>query len=80
VLLLLVQYAVTCHTITITKNMISNTVKPLSIFSEGTIKNKQMRENGTCGKVICFKLFGENGMKIMTIGQIFLLNCELSRF
>jgi hypothetical protein len=36
--------------------------------SERTAKNKR------CGDVICFELFGENCMKIITAGQIFLLN------
>jgi hypothetical protein len=38
-------------------NVIVNTVKPLSIVSEGTAKNEQMRKNDRCGKVFCFILF-----------------------
>jgi hypothetical protein len=51
VLLLTVQYAVTCHAITVINyhftwcsvmiNMISNAVNPLSIVPEGTTKSKQ---------------------------------------
>jgi hypothetical protein len=56
-------------------------VKPLSVVSERTMKNKQrMWENTSCGKVIYLKLFGENCMKIITAGQIFLSNYKLSRF
>jgi hypothetical protein len=36
-------------------------------------------KNG-CEKVIYLELFGENDMKIITTGQIFLLNYKLSRF
>jgi hypothetical protein len=58
-----------------------NIVKPLSIISEGTAKNKRwMPENDSFGKVIYFELRGENCMKIMTTGQIFILNYELSSF
>jgi hypothetical protein len=39
-----------------------------------------MRENDRYGKVIYLKIFGENCMKIITTGQIFLSNYELSRF
>jgi hypothetical protein len=51
-----------------------NTVKPLYIVSESA------KRNDDCRKVIYFKLFGENCMKIITTGQIFLSNHELSRF
>jgi hypothetical protein len=50
VLLLSVQYAVACHTITVTNyhftwhivviNVVFNTVKPLSVVSERIAKNK----------------------------------------
>jgi hypothetical protein len=56
-----------------------NTVKPLSIVSERS-KNKQMQENVRYGKVIYFELFGENCMKIVTAGQVFLSNYEFSRY
>jgi hypothetical protein len=39
-----------------------------------------MGENDRCGKVIYFELYGENCMKIITTGQIFLLDYELARF
>jgi hypothetical protein len=55
-------------------------MKPLSIIPERTVNNKQMRENESCGKVIYFELFAKNCMKIMTAGQIFLSNYELSQF
>jgi hypothetical protein len=39
-------------------NVMFNPVKPLSIISERTAKNKQLLwENNRCGKVICFQLF-----------------------
>jgi hypothetical protein len=38
------------------------------------------RENLKSHKVICFKLFGENCMKIITTEQIFLSNYDLQRF
>jgi hypothetical protein len=43
-------------------------VKPLSIVSEKTVKNKQMWENERSRKVIYFELFGENCIKIITTG------------
>jgi hypothetical protein len=51
-----------------------NTVKPLSIVSERNVKINE------CRKVIYFELFGDKCMKIITTGQIFLSNYELSRF
>jgi hypothetical protein len=39
-----------------------------------------MWENVSCGKVIYFELFVENCMEIITTGQIFLSNYELSGF
>jgi hypothetical protein len=60
-------------------NVAFNTMK-LSI-SERTAKNKQwMRENDIGRKVIYFQSFGENCMKFINTGQIFLSNYELSRF
>jgi hypothetical protein len=88
VLLLFVQYVVACHAISVTIyhltwcsvviNVIFNAVKPLSIISEGTAKNKQwLQENDSCGQVTYFKLCGENCFKIITTGQVFLTNCDL---
>jgi hypothetical protein len=39
-----------------------------------------MQEKDRCGKVIYFELYGENCVKIITTGQIFLSNYELPRF
>jgi hypothetical protein len=61
-------------------NLDFNTVKPLAIVSEGSAINKRMRKNDSCGKVIYLELFGENCMKVINTGQIFLINYELSRF
>jgi hypothetical protein len=36
--------------------------------------------NNESRKVMYFELFGENCMKIITAGQVFLFNYELSRF
>jgi hypothetical protein len=69
VLLLLVWYAIACHAITVTNlhftwcsvviNLMFNTVKPLSIFSERNIKNKQwMQEKNRCEIVMYSKIFG----------------------
>jgi hypothetical protein len=52
-----------------------NTLKPIFIVSERAVKISD-----GCGNVIYFELFGRNVMKIITTGQIFLLNYELSRF
>jgi hypothetical protein len=42
-------------------------VKPVSIVSEKTAKNKRwMQEKDSCGKVIYFELTGKNCMKIIT--------------
>jgi hypothetical protein len=49
-------------------NVIFNTVIPLLITSEGPTENKRMWENYSYRKVIYFKLFGENCVKIMTAG------------
>jgi hypothetical protein len=71
VLLLLVRYAVAYYAVAVTHycftlcsvviNVTFNTVKPLSIISERTMKNKQwMPENNVCGEVIYFELFEKN--------------------
>jgi hypothetical protein len=52
-------------------NVVFNVV--ISIISDRTAKNKRMRES-------YFYLSGENCMKIITTGQIFLSNDEMSRF
>jgi hypothetical protein len=39
-----------------------------------------MEKKDGCGKVIYFESYGENYMKIITTGQFFLMNCQLSRF
>jgi hypothetical protein len=82
VLLLLVQNAITCHAITVTNyhftwcsamiNVMFNTVKPLSIVSERTVKIDDERGITTDAGVTYFKLFGENCMEIIIAGQIFI--------
>jgi hypothetical protein len=41
---------------------------------------KKKKKKDECGKVIYFQSFGENCMRIITTGHIFLSNHELSRF
>jgi hypothetical protein len=61
-------------------NVMFNTLKPLSTVSERTAKKIRMRENDKYRKVVYFELPGVNCMKMITTGQIFLLNYELSVF
>jgi hypothetical protein len=61
-------------------NVMFNKVKPLSTIPKRTTNKRWMQENERCRKVVYFKLFRENCMKIITTGQIFILNYELSRF
>jgi hypothetical protein len=76
VLLILVLYAIACHAVTkycvtwcsVVIHVMFNTVKLLYVVFEKTDKNKPMWENYRCGKVIYFKLFMKNCMKIITMG------------
>jgi hypothetical protein len=84
VLLLLVWYAIACHAITVTNlhftwysvviNLMFNTVKPLSIFSERNIKNKQwMQEKNSCETVMYSKIFGRAIWKLSLQCRVFFL-------
>jgi hypothetical protein len=52
-----------------------NTLKPLTTVSERIAKKEDQ-----CEKVIYFELFGDICIKMITTGQTFLSNYELSRF
>jgi hypothetical protein len=56
-------------------NVMSNTLKCLSIISERTAKiNDEYGKMTDVGQLFYFKLFGQNCMKIFITGQIFLSN------
>jgi hypothetical protein len=51
--------------ITVLHGVTFNILKPVSLVSEWTAKNKRMWENHAYGKVIYFELFEENCMEII---------------
>jgi hypothetical protein len=78
-----VQYAVACHAITVTNyrftwciiviNVMFNTVKPLAIVFERSMKNKQwMREKIDLGQLIILNYLGRIVWKLSLQGRFFV--------